>query len=123
MDTLDYLRKGGRINPAVAIVGKALNLKPIISCNDKGVYYTVAKIRGTHKGLNKLFNSAMEYAENGGKVMIGLMNGAAAETAAEVKPMILEALPDCEIVVEKQITATMAIHTGPGLIGIGIFKL
>ena len=55
--------------------------------------------------------------------MIGLMNGAAAETAAEVKPMILEALPDCEIVVEKQITATMAIHTGPGLIGIGIFKL
>ena len=123
MDTLDYLRKGGRINPAVAIVGKALNLKPIISCNDKGVYYTVAKIRGTHKGLNKLFNSAMEYAEDGGKVMIGLMNGAAAETAAEVKPMILEALPDCEIVVEKQITATMAIHTGPGLIGIGIFKL
>lgn len=65
----------------------------------------------------------MEYAEDGGKVMIGLMNGAAAETAAEVKPMILEALPDCEIVVEKQITATMAIHTGPGLIGIGIFKL
>ena len=123
MDTLDYLRKGGRINPAVAIVGKALNLKPIISCNDKGVYYTVAKIRGTHKGLNKLFNSAMEYAENGGKVMIGLMNGAAPETASEVKPMILETLPDCEIVVEKQITATMAIHTGPGLIGIGIFKL
>lgn len=35
MDTLDYLRKGGRISPAVAIVGKALNLKPIISCNER----------------------------------------------------------------------------------------
>ena len=46
MDTLDYLRKGGRISPAVAIVGKALNLKPIISCNEKGTYYTVSKIRG-----------------------------------------------------------------------------
>ena len=62
MDTLDYLRKGGRINPAVAIVGKALNLKPIISCNEKGVYYTVAKIRGSHKGLSKLMDVVTEFA-------------------------------------------------------------
>lgn len=122
MDTLDYLRKGGRISPAVAVVGKALNLKPVISCNEKGVYYTVAKIRGSHKGLNKLFNSAMEFAKEGDKVMIGLMNGKDPETAAQVKPMIMDTLPGCEIIVDKQITATMAIHTGPGLIGIGVMK-
>ena len=120
MDTLDYLRKGGRINPAVAIVGKALNLKPIISCNEKGVYYTVAKIRGSHKGLNKLMEVAMEFAGRG-KADIALMNGAAVETAAQIRPCITEQLPDAQIIVDKQITATMAVHTGPGLIGIGIF--
>lgn len=119
MDTLDYLRKGGRINPAVAIVGKALNLKPIISCNEKGVYYTVAKIRGSHKGLSKLMEVATEFA-NRGKAMIALMNGDAKEVAAQVKPLIAEQVHNCEIVVDKQITASLAVHTGPGLIGIGV---
>ncbi len=119
MDTLDYLRKGGRINPAVAIVGKALNLKPIISCNEKGVYYTVAKIRGSHKGLNKLMEAAMDFAAQG-KSMIALMNGAAPDVAKQVRPLIEQQAPDGEIVVDKQITATMAVHTGPGLIGIGV---
>ncbi len=119
MDTLDYLRKGGRISPAVAVVGKVLGIKPIISCNDKGVYYTVAKIRGAKKGIGKLMEVAMEFAD-GRKCMIGLMNGDAPETAAQVRPMIKEQSPKGEIVVDKQITATMAVHTGPGLIGIGI---
>lgn len=119
MDTLDYLRKGGRISPAVAVVGKVLGIKPIISCNDKGVYYTVAKIRGAKKGIGKLMEVAMEFADSR-KCMIGLMNGDAPETAAQVGPMIKEQAPKAEIVVDKQITATMAVHTGPGLIGIGI---
>ncbi len=119
MDTLDYLRKGGRINPAVAIVGKALNLKPIISCNEKGVYYTVAKIRGSHKGLSKLMEVATEFA-NRGKAMIALMNGDAKDVAAQVKSLITEQVHNNEIVVDKQITASMAVHTGPGLIGIGV---
>lgn len=119
MDTLDYLRKGGRINPAVAVVGKVLGIKPVISCNERGVYYTVAKIRGAKKGIGKLMEVAMEFAD-GRKSMIGLMNGDAAETAKQIRPLIKEQAPNGEIVVDKQITATMAVHTGPGLIGIGI---
>lgn len=119
MDTLDYLRKGGRINPAVAVVGKVLGIKPVISCNDRGVYYTVAKIRGAKKGIGKLMEVAMEFAGDR-KSMIGLMNGDAPETAAQIRPLIKEQAPNGEIVVDKQITATMAVHTGPGLIGIGI---
>lgn len=119
MDTLDYLRKGGRINPAVAVVGKVLGIKPVISCNERGVYYTVAKIRGAKKGIGKLMEVAMEFAD-GRKSMIGLMNGDAAETAEQIRPLIKEQAPNGEIVVDKQITATMAVHTGPGLIGIGI---
>lgn len=119
MDTLDYLRKGGRINPAVAIVGKALNLKPIISCNEKGVYYTVAKIRGSHKGLNKLVDIVAEFAGDR-KCRLSVMNGNAADTAEQVKPVLMKRVTGGRIVVDKQITATLAVHTGPGLIGIGV---
>lgn len=119
MDTLDYLRKGGRISPAVAIVGKALNLKPIISCNEKGTYYTVSKIRGQHKGLEKLMDSLKDYIGDK-KSYLAIMNGDGTRYLDIIRARIKEMFPQCEVVVDKQITATMAIHTGPGLIGVGV---
>lgn len=119
MDTLDYLRKGGRISPAVAIVGKALNLKPIISCNEKGTYYTVSKIRGQHKGLEKLMDSLKDYIGHK-KAYLAIMNGDGTRYLDIIRERIKEMFPQCEVVVDKQITATMAIHTGPGLIGVGV---
>lgn len=119
MNTLENLRKGGRISPAVAIVGKALNLKPIISCTEKGVYYTVSKFRGAQKGISKLIEEAANFAGNR-KCLVALMNGGAAEIAAQIKPRIEAAIENGKIIIEKQITGTMAIHTGPGLLGIGI---
>ena len=121
MDTLDYLKHGGRISPAVAIVGKALNLKPIISCTPFGTYYTVVKIRGHRKGIESLIELATAHCE-AGKTKYGLMNGGAPSVADEVEPVLLENGKGAEIIVKKQITATMAIHTGPGLIGIGVFQ-
>ena len=119
MDTLDYLRKGGRISPAVASVGKALNLKPIISCNEKGTYYTVSKIRGQHKGLEKLMDSLKDYIGDK-KAYLAIMNGDGTRYLDIIRARIKEMFPQCEVVVDKQITATMAIHTGPGLIGVGV---
>ena len=119
MDTLDYLRKGGRISPAVAIVGKALNLKPIISCNEKGTYYTVSKIRGQHKGLEKLMDSLKDYIGDK-KAYLAIMNGDGTRYLDIIRARIKEMFPQCEVVVDKQITATMAIHTAPGLIGVGV---
>lgn len=119
MDTLDYLRKGGRISPAVAIVGKALNLKPIISCNEKGTYYTVSKIRGQHKGLEKLMDSLKDYIGDK-KAYLAIMNGDGTRYLDIIRARIKEMFPQCEVVVDKQITATMAIHTGSGLIGVGV---
>ena len=54
MDTLKYLKKGGRIGKVTSVVGEVLNLKPIISCNEEGIYYTVGLIRGAKQGKKKL---------------------------------------------------------------------
>ena len=123
MDTLEYLRKGGRITPSVAIVGKLLHIKPIISCNAEGVYYTVAKIRGSSRAVQRLVEEAIKPQVRKGTHWIALLNGRGSEFAAAAKQLIAERLPDAPLIIEKQIVPSMAIHTGPGLLGIGIFTL
>lgn len=122
MDTLTYLQKGGRIGLVTSILGNMLNLKPIISCNEEGVYYTLAKIRGSRQGLSKLYSEVKTYAGDS-RCWIILLNGDGKAAADGMRPLLLEGIPKGTIIMEKQITASMAVHTGPGLVGIGIFKL
>ena len=60
--TLEYLRKGGRLGLVAAIVGTALKLKPIISCNEAGVYYIAGKALGRGKSLDRMLNLAAAFA-------------------------------------------------------------
>ena len=86
------------------------------------MYYTVSKFRGAQKGISKLIEEAANFAGNS-KCFVALMNGGAAKVAAEIKPRIEAAIENGKIIMEKQITGTMAIHTGPGLLGIGVFVI
>lgn len=121
MDTLNYLRAGGRIGKVVGIVGEALNLKPIISCNNDGIYYPVSMIRGRKNGLKKLLSTAVSKAK-GTKVWLALMNGGAPEEAENIRATLMESVPNGTIITSGQIAASLAIHTGPGLVGIGVFR-
>lgn len=119
MDTLDYLRKGGRIGAVTSVVGSLLKIKPIISCNTEGIYYTVEKIRGAKAGISKLLEHASQKCgEN--PAWFALMHGGAPETAEQVKPQLQALAADGKIVAEGQIAASLAVHTGPGLLGIGV---
>ncbi|MDO4173759.1 MAG: DegV family protein [Eubacteriales bacterium] len=119
MDTLEYLRKGGRIGGVAAVAGSLLKIKPIISCNEEGSYYTVEKIRGAKAGKEKIIQYVQKMC-NDQPAWLALMNGDALDTAAEVKPILKKTIKKGLLVVEDQITATLAIHTGPGLLGIGV---
>ena len=120
IDTLEYLQKGGRIGLVASVLGTALHLKPIISCNKEGVYYTVSKIRGKKKALDKLMELALDYAKQGIRYNVAIAYGGAEKEALEVKKKILHQLPGCEVYVEGQISPTLGVHTGPGLVGIAI---
>lgn len=122
MDTLTYLQKGGRIGLVTSVLGSILNLKPIISCNEEGVYYTLAKIRGSRQGLLKLLAEAKSWAGDGPCLLL-LLNGDGKEAALQLRPKLAAEIPNGSLIMEKQITASLAVHTGPGLVGIGVFKL
>lgn len=120
VDTLEYLQKGGRIGLVASILGTAFNLKPIISCNEEGIYYNVAKIRGRKKSLDKMLELVVDFANTGKKYNVALCYGGAKEEAEVLKKALLEKLPHSEFYVEGQISPALGVHTGPGLIGIAI---
>lgn len=121
MDTLKYLQRGGRIGRVASTLGEVLKLKPIISCDENGVYYTVAKIRGAKFGKLRLLEEVAKFCL-GHRTWIVVEEGDAHEEALAMQKMIEDTIADKEILYEQQITATMAINTGPGLVGVAVMR-
>lgn len=120
VETLTYLVRGGRIGLVSGMVGTILNLKPVISCNEDGIYYTVAKARGRKQSLGLALEKAIEFAAGATQYNITVMHGAAREEADELLAAMKAQLSDFRIAIEGQITPALVVHTGPGLIGIGV---
>lgn len=123
VSTLEYLVKGGRIGRVAGMVGTILDLRPVISCDENGIYYTVAKARGRKKSLQTALDKAIEFAEGAGEYYITVMHGDAQAEADELMATMKKALPHYRIAVEGQITPALVVHTGPGLIGVGVQRL
>lgn len=122
VETLEYLRKGGRLGLVAAIVGTALKLKPIISCNEDGVYYTAGKALGRKRSVERMLEMAVQFARTGRMLEVALLNGDAAEEAAVLKHHLLNAVDCPGLLAEGQISPALVVHTGPGLLGIGVLR-
>ncbi len=122
LDTLEYLRKGGRLGLVAAIVGMALKLKPIISCNEAGVYYIVGKALGRRKSLDRMLSLATAFAASRDGSQVALLNGNAPKEALELKPRLLAQTGGKELLTEGQISPALVVHTGPGLLGIAVLR-
>lgn len=118
VNTLEYLHKGGRIGNVTYAVGSLLDMRPIISCNEKGVYYTVSKAKGRRQSLHKAMKCAETFAKGFSKCSVAVVNGDAVEEAAEVKAELRDRIGNADTWYEGQISPVLVVHTGPGLIGI-----
>ena len=118
--TLEYLQKGGRIGLVASILGNALKLNPIISCNDEGIYYTVAKSRGRKKSLNKTVELVKQYIGNHKQFRLAVAQGDALAEAKEMKTRLEQEFPQVKEIFFGQISPALVVHTGPGLLGVGV---
>lgn len=120
--TLEYLQKGGRIGLVSSILGNVLNLKPVISCNENGIYYTVAKVRGNKKSIQKAIDLATEFAGDAKKYHLAIAFGGKTAEAQldDIRVELKQKLPNFVELFEDQVSPALGVHTGPGLIGIGI---
>lgn len=116
VNTLKYLKEGGRIGKVRGTIGQLLNIKPIISINDAGEYYTVDKARSRKASINKLYkitkNKIMQ-----GKCYVDVMHADAEEEAIELLNKLKE-LNNVRDSILGEISPAMVVHAGPGLIGV-----
>ena len=122
LKTLEYLQKGGRIGKVAALLGSAIALKPIISCNEEGCYYPIAKCIGRMPSIKKVLELAQKFADGCPKVMLAVMHGGAAEEAQALIEEVKKKIPQGVIEVRGQISPALGVHTGPGLVGICVLK-
>lgn len=83
--TLEYLQKGGRIGLVASIVGNMLKLNPTISCNEDGIYYTVAKSRGRKKSLETTLKLTAEFLKDAKSYRLAVAHGDAYEEGQWLK--------------------------------------
>ena len=118
INTLEYLKKGGRIGRLAGTVGELLNLKPIITTDEDGVFYNVVKVRGRKQSLSKMTELLKEYLAKG-KCEVAVLHAGCEDEAIKY----MNSLKDLTNVVSikiAEISPALGIHGGPGLIGFSV---
>ncbi|OIK27291.1 DegV family protein [Streptomyces malaysiense] len=115
VDTLDYLRRGGRIGATQALFGSALAVKPLLSL-DGGRIELLEKVRTASKAIARLEELAAERA-GGTEVDIAVHHLAAPERAAALADRLRERVRGLGELHVSEVGAVIGAHTGPGLLG------
>ena len=121
VETLEYLKRGGRIGKISGTIGELLNIKPIVSIDQEdGKYYTYAKVRGRKQSINKLVDIAKEALADT-KAKIFIMHANVLDEALKLRDTLLQ-LPNVNSVIMGDLGPVMVVHAGPGLLAIAIVK-
>ena len=115
IDTLEYLKRGGRIGKVAGTIAEFLNIKPLITIDPDGTFRTYAKVRGKKQAINKLKEIANEYLAKG-NCNFWVMD---ADNKVE-GDNLFNAIKDLDNVNEMHrgiIGPALSLNTGPGLIG------
>ena len=115
--TLKYLEAGGRIGKVQSLVGNLMNLNPVISCNEDGIYHTVAKARGRRRSIARLKKEIKELAKDH-KVNLGVAFGQQSiKSEAKALRNDLASKLNVNNVYFTTVSPALGIHTGPDIIG------
>jgi DegV family protein with EDD domain len=120
VDTLEHLRRGGRIGAAAGLLGTALAVKPILQVAN-GRLALREKVRTTSRATRRLVELAVEEAADG-PVDVAVHHLAAANRAAELTRQLREQLPALASAYCSEVGAVVGAHVGPGAVGVVISR-
>ena len=116
VDTLDRLRRGGRIGAAAALVGGALAVKPLLHVA-QGRIVPLEKVRTTGRAAQRMLDLAVRAAGEG-PADVAVHHLGAAERAEELAARLRERLPRVVRLLVSEVGAVIGAHAGTGLLGI-----
>ncbi len=125
VDTLKYLKKGGRITPAVALIGTILKLKPVLQIQGGKLDTYSKSARKTSQAKEIMLNALKSDLEKrfskeyeAGKLMLAVAYTDNYEAGLEFKSEVENAFPDIPVEYVNPVSVAVACHTGPGVIGV-----
>jgi DegV family protein with EDD domain len=116
VDTLEYLRRGGRIGAARALLGSALAVKPLLHLAD-GSIQPLEKVRTAGRAIARLEELAVQRAGNA-EVDVAVHHLAAPERAQELAERLRGRLSGLRALHFSEVGAVIGAHVGPGLLGV-----
>jgi DegV family protein with EDD domain len=116
VDSLEYLRRGGRIGTARAWLGSALTIKPLLYLVD-GRLEALDRVRTTERAIARLVDVATQDARDVA-VEIAVHHLAAPDRAQDVAGQLRERLPDLGPVSVSEVGAVVGAHVGPGTVAV-----
>jgi DegV family protein with EDD domain len=120
VDTLEHLRRGGRIGAAQALLGTALSVKPILHVRE-GRIVPLEKVRTVSKGIGRLEALAVAAAGDG-PADVAVHHLAAAERAALLAERLRGRLPRVRRFYASEVGAVVGAHVGPGVLGVVVVR-
>lgn len=115
VNTLKYLKKGGRIKASSAAIGEVLNIKPILNV-DEGITQTIGKVRGKKKVLNFMLDHMEETMDLDNTPFIAVAHALVPKDAAKLKEKIRERFNYQGNIMDADIGPIIGTHSGPGVI-------
>lgn len=116
LQTLEHLRRGGRIGPAAALVGSALAVKPLLHVAG-GQIVPLEKVRTTSRAAARMVELTVQAAGDG-PVGLAVHHLGAPERAAELATRLEECLPNSAGCLVSEVGAVIGAHTGMGVLGV-----
>ena len=114
--TLEFLRRGGRIGRASALLGSVLQVKPVLCIRD-GLVTPLERVRTFDRALQRVVELAR--AVDRGHGVCAIVGHAAAE--AEAERVVRELEPIAETLMMQPLGPVVGAHAGPGVVGVGVY--
>ena len=116
VDTLEYLRRGGRVSMTAALFGSALAVKPLLRV-DNGRIVPLEKVRTSAKAISRLEELAVAAAGNG-TVDLAVTHLANPDRANDLADRLRQRIGRCGALVVSEVGAVIGAHVGPGMLAV-----
>ncbi|MFL5981488.1 MAG: DegV family protein [Gaiellaceae bacterium] len=115
VDTLEFLRRGGRIGRASAWAGQLLHVKPILTIKREVV--PLKRVRGNQKAMREFVTEFTSKTHDAPTLRVGIAHADAPDRARQLEKMVYAERPHAQIDVITTLGAVVGTHAGPGTVG------